>query len=305
MKRILVTGGSGQLGRELRIIMPDAIFVSSADYDLTSQEETEAMIASIKPTHVIHTAAKVGGIIDNIKHQTEYYTDNLLMNTNVINSCLKHNVENFIGILSTCIYPDVANIYPMKEETMHDGPPTSTNFSYAIAKRSMATHIDSIRKQFGKNYCYVIPCNLFGVYDKFDDRSHFVASILKKINEAEANGKEDITLFGTGKALRQVLYATDLAKIINEMIVNDLYECFNVASPENLTISEFTSIALDATGLSHLKIKYDEEKPDGQYRKDVCIDKFRMLFPDFQFTSLNEGINEVYETVFKKNQSSI
>jgi GDP-L-fucose synthase len=305
MKRILITGGSGQLGKELKLIMPDAIFVSSTDYDLTSQEATEDMITSIKPTHVVHAAAKVGGIIDNIKHQTEYYTDNLLMNTNIINSCLKHNVENFIGILSTCIYPDVANIYPMKEETMHDGPPTPTNFSYAIAKRSMATHIDSIRKQFGKNYCYVIPCNLFGVYDKFDERSHFIAAILKKIADAETNGKEDITLFGTGKALRQVLYSKDLAKIINEMISNDLYECFNVASPNNLSIHDYARTALDTTGMSHLNINYDAEKPDGQLRKDACIEKFSKLFPDFKFTNLSEALNEVYETVFKKNQSSI
>ena len=305
MKKILITGGSGQIGSELKAFLPDATYVSSADYDLTCCKSADSMIKTIKPDVVIHAAARVGGIIDNIKHQTEYYADNVLMNTNVVNSCLKHGVNNFIGILSTCIYPDKAKSYPMPENAIHDGPPTTTNFSYSIAKRGMAAHIDSIRAQYGKNYCYVIPCNLYGIFDKYNERSHFIAALLKKIYEADSTGKDFITLYGTGKPLRQVLYAKDLAKVLSLMIERDIYECFNVAAPENISIGEIARITLDTLRLNNFCIHYDNEKPDGQYRKDVCIDKFTEMFPEFQFTSLNEGIKEVYETVFKQNQPSI
>lgn len=301
MKKILVTGGTGQIGRELQNILPNAIYVSTKDYDLRNCISTDNMIRDIKPDLVIHTAARVGGIIDNINHQSEYYSDNVLMNTNLINSCLKYNINNFIGILSTCIYPDTVNEYPMSEIVMHDGAPTKTNFSYGIAKRGMAAHIDSIREQYGLNYCYIIPCNLYGIYDKYNERSHFIAALLKKIYEAEINDRQEILLYGTGQPLRQVLYARDLAKIISLMVINNLYENFNIASPNNLSINEIAKIALKSLNLNHISIKYDNEKPDGQYRKDVCTNRFNTYFPNFQFTDLTTGIKEVYDTVFKNN----
>lgn len=296
---ILITGGTGQIGRELRNFLPNARYIASTDCNLTCCLATHEMIKEIRPNVVIHTAARVGGIVDNIKHQTEYYSDNVLINTNLINSCLKHDVSKFIGVLSTCIYPDTVNIYPMNEDVMHNGSPTKTNFSYGIAKRGMGVHIDSIRNQYGKSYCYTIPCNLYGIHDKYNDRSHFVAALLKKIHLARINGETKIMLYGTGAPLRQVLYAKDLANILASMVKDDLYENFNIASPDNLTIHDIARVALDSLGLNHFEIEYDNTMPDGQYRKDVCINKFKSYFPNFQFTSLSDGIKEVYAAVFR------
>lgn len=297
MKKILVTGGTGQLGKELQLLMPDAHFLSSRDCDLTKHYQVDSTISQLQPDIVIHCAARVGGILDNITHQVEYYTDNVLMNTNLLDCCLTHKVPNFIGILSTCMYPDVVDKYPMTEDAIHDGKPTKTNFTYGIAKRAMATHIDAIREQYGLNYCYVIPSNLYGIYDKYDERSHFMGALLKKIYEADRRGENKITLYGTGKPLRQILYAKDLAAILSRMVNEDIYTSFNIASKENLSIDEYARRVLRSLGYENWDIVYDMSKPDGQYRKDVSLERFEELFPNFKFTPLEEGVVEVYKHI--------
>ena len=297
METVLVTGGTGQVGRELRKILPNAIFVGSKDYDLTDCNAVAKMYRDIQPTIVIHSAAKVGGILDNIEHQVEYYSENILMNTLVVNGALKNNVKKFIGILSTCVYPDTVESYPMKEGVLHDGKPTSTNFSYGIAKRGMAVHIDAIREKHGLDYCYLIPCNLYGPYDKFDYRSHYVGALVSKIYDAKASGSREIVLYGDGSPLRQFLYAKDLAVVISSMLQRNLYENFNIATEENISIDSIAKIALDVLDCKDFSMRYDTSKPNGQYRKDVCIEKFRKEFPDFKFSSLEHGIVEVYNSL--------
>ena len=133
--KIVVTGGSGLVGKALKKYLPNAVYLSSKDFNLTIEEEVKSMYLKYKPDTVIHLAAKVGGIIDNITKPAEYFTDNVLMNTLLVEYAHKFNVKRFIGILSTCIYPDVVEKYPMKESDLHLGPPTITNFSYGYASR--------------------------------------------------------------------------------------------------------------------------------------------------------------------------
>jgi GDP-L-fucose synthase len=129
-KKILVTGGSGLVGKSLKKIIPNAIYINSSDFDLTNETSVIKLFETYRPTVIVHLAAKVGGIIDNINYPYDYFTENILMNTLLLKYSLKYNVERFIGILSTCIYPDVSNTYPLNEYQLHDGPPTETNFSY-------------------------------------------------------------------------------------------------------------------------------------------------------------------------------
>jgi GDP-L-fucose synthase len=297
-KGILVTGGSGQVGKELRQIIPDAIYISSNEYDLTTEEGVKDLFMFSNFHTIIHLAAKVGGIVDNISNPAEYYSDNVLMNTLMVNYAVKHGVERFIGVLSTCIYPDKVKSYPMEESMLHQGPPTPTNFSYGISKRAMAVHIDAVNKQYNKNYCYVIPSNLYGIHDKFDEKSHFVAALIKKIYEANKAGDSKIKLFGSGTPLRQFMNARDLAIILKRMVDDNVTASFNVASRDNLSIDDIARVALRACNCEHMSIEYDSSKPDGQYRKDVCTKKMHSLFSDLKFIELEDGIKEVYNKLY-------
>jgi GDP-L-fucose synthase len=301
MEKILVTGGSGLVGSYLKKYLPNAIYLSSKDFDLTTEDGVKHMYLKHNPDIVIHLAAKVGGILDNINKPAEYYTQNVMMNTLLIDYAKKLNVKRFIGVLSTCIFPDVMETYPMKEEDLHLGPPTITNFSYGYAKRSMAVQIDAYNKQYGTKYQYLTPCNLYGVGDKdHESNSHFITALVKKIFDAKQNNEDSITLYGNGTPLRQFMFAEDFAKVIYEIITNDVYENFNVAGEENLSIKEMANIALQSCGAEHLKIKWDTDKPNGQHRKDVSTEKLKSLLPDFSPLKLSEGIKMVYNSYHDK-----
>lgn len=292
MKRILVTGGTGLVGKHLQEILPDAFYLGSKDCDLTDIKMVRWMISSYTPDVVIHLAARVGGIQDNLKYPADYFDDNILMNTNLLKVCKEYNVKRFVGILSTCIYPSIVNNYPMSEEDLFIGPPPSSNFSYGYAKRCLAVQIDAYNKQFNTKYNYLIPCNLYGDYDNLHNESkmHFITALLNKIRNSKDNS---LHLLGTGKPLRQFMYAGDLAKVIKEVINKDITESFNVAPNFNYSINEMAQMALEVTGKDY-KIVYDNPELDGQYRKDVSNKKLLKIFPDFIFTDLKEGLKKVY-----------
>ena len=290
--KILVTGGNGLVGKHLQDILPEATYISSKDYDLTESYNAHRLMYKERPDVVIHLAARVGGILDNITNPVDYLEQNILINTNVLQHCHQFNVSKVISILSTCIYPDIVDTYPMKEEVLFNGPPPPDNFAYAMSKRCMATQMDSYVKQYNKQWSYLIPCNLYGEYDKYEEHhSHFVSALIKKIHEA----KDSVEIWGTGKPLRQFMYAGDLAKVIKYMIDNDVVDNFNVAPDYVHSIEEITKIGMESCDKGDLNIVYDNTKPDGQYRKDVDSSKLISVMKDFKFTSLEEGIRRVYD----------
>ena len=293
--RIVVTGGSGLVGKHLQEILPDAFYLSSKDCDLTDIKKVRWMISSYTPDVVIHLAAKVGGIQDNLKYPADYFDDNILINTNIVKVCKEYNVKRFIGILSTCIYPSVVDNYPMTEEDLFIGPPPPSNFSYGYAKRCLAVQIDAYNKQFNTEYNYLIPCNLYGDYDNLhnENKMHFITALLNKIRKSKDNL---LHLLGTGKPLRQFMYADDLAKIIKKVVEDNITESFNVAPDFNYSIDEMAKIALEVTEKNY-EIVYDRPDLDGQFRKDVSNKKLLKIFPDFKFTSLKEGLKQVYDKI--------
>ena len=301
--KIVVTGGSGLVGKALKKYLPNAVYLSSKDFDLTNENQVKSMYEWYKPEVVIHLAAKVGGILDNISKPAEYFTDNVLMNTLLIEYAHKSNIKRFIGILSTCIYPDTVENYPMKETDLHLGPPTVTNFSYGYAKRSMAVQIDAYNQQYKTKYQYLTPCNLYGLDDKDNEsNSHFITALVKKIHDANLKGEDSITLFGDGTPLRQFMYADDFAQVISQVIESEIYENFNVATSENLSIKKMAEIALDACNSNHLKIIWDDSKPNGQFRKDVSIELLQQNIPNFNPISLHQGIKLTYQHLVNKGK---
>ena len=183
----------------------------------------------------------------------------------------------------------------MNEEDLFTGPPPSSNFSYGYAKRCMAVQIDAYNKQFGTKYNYLIPCNVYGDYGNRHDESkmHFITALLNKIRNNQDNS---LHLLGTGKPLRQFMYAGDLANIIKLVIDNNIIESFNVAPNFNYSIDEMAKIALEVTKKDY-KIIYNKPYLDGQFRKDVSNKKLLKIFPNFKFTGLKEGLKQVYDKI--------
>ena len=299
---ILVTGGSGLIGTYLKEILPEATYVSSKDFNLVNQEEVSSMFKKIKPTTVIHLAALVGGIHHNIQEPVRYFEENILMNTLVLRESFKNNVRNFTGVLSSCIYPNEINEFPIKEDKLLIGAPHEDLFSYSYAKRCMAIQIDMYNKKHKTKYNYLIPCNLYGEFDKFDPiKGHFVGALIEKLINAKKNFQKTITLFGDGTPFRQFMHAKDVANIIKMMIVNNKFHNMNIATKENYTVDAIAKIALRACDAEDISIIYDKNKPNGQMRKDIEISKLNKYFPKFLPIKLEKGIKEIYQKRISEN----
>lgn len=294
---VLVTGGSGLVGRHLRAIMPSATYVSGADFDLTRPGQVDRLLSLERWDRVVHLSARVGGIVDNTRSQAAYLEDNLMMNTYFLRRCREVGVPRLTAMLSTCIYPDAPpSGYPMREEDMHAGPPATSNMGYAVAKRAMATQVELANAELGGGWNCLVPCNLYGPGDKDDEtRSHFVTALVRKIWEANRSGARHIELLGDGTPRRQFMHAGDLARAIKEVIDRDITETFNVAVHDNPTVREIALTALRALGCEHLELRFSGGH-NGQARKDVSPERMLRLLPGFRFTPLAQGIQEVYET---------
>ena len=293
--KILITGASGMVGRELVKLMPDASCPSSSELDLMDPNAVKVFMDKGKFDYVIHLAAYVGSLHDNIDNRTLYFDKNILMNTIITKYSYESGVQNFLGILSTCIYPDNVTSFPIKEEILHDGAPHKDLMSYAYAKRSHAVQLTAYKVAFGVNYNYLIPCNLYGLVSKeHKGRTHFVNDLIHKIIVAKRSNQNHITLFGDGSPLRQFMFCGDLARVIKTYIDKQHNSSFNVAPEVNLTVNDIALLALKACDAQYMTIKYDASKPNGQLRKDVDTSRLKSCMPDIEFCSLAEGIKNIY-----------
>ena len=289
------------VGKALQKLIPEGIYISSRDYNLSDEASVIRMYRDNQPDAVVHLAAKVGGIMDNINKPAEYFDDNIIMNTLVVRHAYQYGVKRFIGILSTCIYPDTIAQYPIPEYVLHNGPPAITNFAYGYAKRSLAVQLDAYNKQYGTNYQFLIPCNLYGEFDKYGENSHFIAALIKRLHLAKVNNQDSITLFGDGTPLRQFMHSDDLAGVIATCLNNDIYTSMNVAVEDNLSIRDMADIARRAMDAEHIAIVFDTTKPNGQHRKDVSIESLKRNIPSFSPITLENGIRQTYEYLLTHN----
>ena len=294
--KVLITGASGMVGRELMKLIPDASCPSSSELDLMNPNAVKVYMDKEKFDYVIHLAAYVGSLHDNIDNRTLYFDKNILMNTIITKYSYESGVQNFLGILSTCIYPDNVRSFPIKEDSLHEGAPHADLMSYAYAKRSHAVQLTAYKEAFGVNYNYLIPCNLYGlVSEEHKGRSHFVNDLIQKIILAKRRNQNHITLFGDGSPLRQFMYSGDLARVIKKYIDEQHTMSFNVAPDVNLSVNDIALVALKACDAQYMAIKYDSSKPNGQHRKDVDTETLKRFMPTIEFRDLATGIRDIYE----------
>ena len=291
--RILITGGTGMVGSALRDVTHQATFVSSKQYDLRDPVVVDQMFSRHNPDCVIHLAAKVGGIKANMDNLGDFYLENTLINTNVLEAARKFNVEKVLSLLSTCVYPNSA-LYPLTENQIHDGPPHESNFAYAYAKRMLDVQSRAYRKQYGCNFITAVPNNLFGENDNFDlEDSHVIPAMIRKFHEADLNG-EDVHLWGDGTPLREFTYSKDLANIL--MFLAKEYSGerpINVGNTEEHSIKQVAEMIAKIMRYDG-NIVWQADKPKGQHRKPSDNSRFRAIC-DVRYTDFEQALTNTCE----------
>jgi GDP-L-fucose synthase len=320
----MVTGGSGLVGKAIEgVVQEEApregeawIFLSSKDGDLRKKEDVVALFEKHRPTHVIHLAAMVGGLFKNLKYKVEFYRENILMNDNIMECCKDYNVTKLVSCLSTCIFPDKTS-YPIDETMIHNGPPHDSNCGYAYSKRMIDVMNKCYKEEYGCNFTSIVPsklcdcyhpsciaailclfscsftvANIFGPHDNFAiEGGHVIPGLIHKTYLAKRDNT-DLTIWGSGKPLRQFIFSADLARLTVWVMRNyHSHEpiILSVGEEDEVSIADVARHVAKAMGFQG-NIVFDTEKSDGQFKKTASNKKLRQLYPEFQFTPIEEGI---------------
>ena len=260
-------------------------------------------MAEEKPDAIIDAAAKVGGILANDTYPYEFLIDNMLIQNNLIKSAHELDVQKFIFLGSSCIYPKLAP-QPLKEEYLLTGALEPTNEWYAIAKISGVKLIEALRKQYNRDYVSLMPTNLYGPGDNFDLKSsHVLPAMIRKFHEAKENNNSEVVIWGSGTSMREFLHVDDLGKAVLFAIENKMrHGLYNVGTGIDLTIMDLAKIIQNITEHNG-KIIWDSTKPDGTPRK--LLNTELLLNEGWQYTiDLEKGIEKTFDW-FIKNQSEI
>ena len=301
--RIFLSGGRGMVGKNiLEHSMADQYEIlapNSKDLDLTNAEDTQKYITETKPDVIIHAAARVGGIQANIAHPVDYLVTNTDLGRNVILSAYKANVPRLINLASSCMYPrDAPN--PISESLVLQGGLEPTNEGYAIAKTFATRLCDYINSESKKNmsavrYKTLIPCNLFGRYDKFEpEHSHLIPAIIHKVHQAKVNGLTAVDIWGDGTSRREFMYAGDFAGAVLRALqyFDKMPYVMNIGLGHDYSINDYYSTAAEVIGWNG-NFVHDITKPVGMKQKLVDISRQRRCGwrPS---TSLQFGIKKAY-----------
>lgn len=298
--KILLTGSSGMVGRNILAISPshrhEFLTPNSTELNLLDDSEVRHYIEDHKPDMVIHAAGTVGGIQANMAQPVKFLVDNMLMGLNIITSANDAGVRNFINLSSSCMYPrDAKN--PLSEEEILKGPLEPTNEGYALAKVASTRLCEYICKENPSClYKTIIPCNLYGRFDKFDPHhSHMIPAVIRKIDDAKKNQVSEIDIWGDGEVRREFMYAEDLADFIFYALENfaEMPQNINVGLGRDYTINEYYQAVAEVVGFTG-KFYHDLSKPVGMRQKlidDTKLEEFGWSSK----TGLKAGIEKTYE----------
>ena len=291
---VLVTGGGGFLGsylvERLRAEGLEPVVARRGDYDLTSAEDAERLLADAQPELVFHLAAEVGGIGANRAKPGRYWYANLLIGANVLERSRIAGVRKLILLGTICAYPKLAPV-PFREDDLWNGYPEETNAPYGVAKKALLVGAQAYREQYGLHSIYLLPVNLYGPRDNFDlESSHVIPALIRKMVEARARGESEVVLWGDGSPTREFLYVEDCAEAI--WLAAERYEGaepVNLGTGEEIAIRDLARLVAEATGYEG-EIVWDPTKPNGQPRRRLDVSRAEREFGFRARTPLREGI---------------
>ena len=306
--KILVAGSNGLVGsaivRNLRSKnFTNVIEATRAKVNFTSQIETEVYMHEVKPDYVFVAAAKVGGIMANKTYPADFIYQNLMIQSNIIDTAYRSGCRKLVFLGSSCIYPK-HSVIPITEDQLMTGSLEPTNDAYALAKISGIKMCQAYRQQYGFNAISLQPTNLYGIKDNFDpENSHVIPGLMRRMYEAKLNGDRDFYCWGDGSPLREFLYVDDLAEACYFCMeqYNDS-EIINVGTGYDISIKELTEVIAEVVGYTG-NIRWDTSKPNGTPRKVMNIDKLLDLGWKPK-VDIVEGLNKTYEW-FKENYDRI
>jgi len=296
---VVVTGGAGFLGSHVVKRLTDSgarvVVPRHAEHDLTKHGVADSFFAAHKPSHVIHLAARVGGIGYNQAEPAPLFLDNLQMGVNVIEAARTTGVEKMTILGTVCSYPKFTPV-PFREESIWDGYPEETNAPYGIAKKALLVHAQVNRRQYGQRFAFVIPTNLYGPGDKFHESvSHVIPALIKKCVEAKEKGVDKVHVWGTGAASRDYLYVSDAAAaIVLAAELHDGTEPLNLGNNREITIRETAETIARVVGFDG-DLVWDSTKPDGQPRRRVDASRAETALGWHAHTNFEDGLRATVE----------
>ena len=299
-RRVVVTGGSGFLGRHvverLRALGCESLIVPRrSEYDLRDVSAVARLYDEVKPTVVLHLAAVVGGIAANQARPAEFFFDNLIMGTQLLDQAWRHEVEKFVAIGTICAYPKFAPV-PFREEDLWDGYPEETNAPYGLAKKMLLVQSQAYRQQYDYNSIFLLPVNLYGPGDNFDPQtSHVVPALIRKCVEALDRGDDEIVVWGDGTPTREFLYVEDAAEAI--VLAAERYNSsdpVNIGSGREISIRELVHCIATAVGFTG-RIVWDASRPNGQPRRRLDTRRAEERFGFVARTGFDEGLKRTID----------
>jgi GDP-L-fucose synthase len=302
--KILIAGGTGFLAQNIIPYLKghELFAFGSKNYNLLDSDECNKMFSDTHPDIVIHLAAKSGGILANKQYAADYWYHNMLITGNIWEYSKRYNIKKLLVVMPGCTYPQDAPV-PVREESLWDGFPDLHPAPGALAKKMSVAASYAYKQQYGLNSTIIVPANAYGYFDVFDEiNSHVIPALILKVHKAKQENLKEITFWGSGKAIRDFIFAEDIAKCIPYFIENDINfpssnKCLenicNISTGIGTSIKELAETIVNIVGYTG-EVRWDLTKPDGPANKTFCNDRMKSLGLSCE-TSIEDGIRRTYE----------